>query len=172
MKGKEQLLLILLPLTLGLGQLHDYYLSTTSFQWRPEKNQIQLTSRFFIDDIEALMQKSVQKNMVLAPDSHPEESNRFVKTFYLKNLSVKSDDTVETIQYLGHEYQEDLLVIYAEIIPQISEISSFTITTTFLIDFLDNQQNILHIVTPNQKKSYLMSRSKRQIEFRFADKKK
>ena len=44
--------------------IHEYYLSTTTLKWVPVKQQLQITSRFFLEDIEALMQEKTGQKVV------------------------------------------------------------------------------------------------------------
>ena len=140
--------------------IHEYYLSTTSLKWVPAKQQLQITSRFFLEDIEALMQEKTNEKVVFLPDSNTAEIDAFVKEFYLDNLTVTLDGKQQIIEYLGREYQDDLLVVYAEIVLSSRELKRLDVKATFLIDFLSGQQNIIHVSAPKQKKSFLLTHKK------------
>lgn len=145
---------------------HDYYLSTTNIKWVPAKQQVQLTSRFFLEDIEALMQKETGQKVVFSPDSNLAEIDAFVKDFYLSNLAIMIDGEQQEIAYLGREYKDDdLLVVYAEVIFPAKEFKTLDVKASFLIDFLTGQQNIVHLITPNQKKSFLLTNKKTALDF-------
>lgn len=144
--------------------LHDFYLSTTTLKWVPEKREIQLTSRFFIDDLEALMQKT-HPEITFAPDSMSDQIDRFIEHFFVTNVRLALDREVLSIDFLGREYHEDLLVVYAHIKGVPSKWSSLHIKNTFLLDFLETQQNIVHVQTPFKKKSFLLSKGRKELEF-------
>lgn len=145
---------------------HDYYLSTTNIKWVPAKQQVQLTSRFFLEDIEALMQKETGQKVVFSPDSNLAEIDAFVKDFYLSNLAITIDGEQQEIAYLGREYKDDdLLVVYAEVVFPAKEFKTLDVKASFLIDFLTGQQNIVHLITPNQKKSFLLTNKKTALDF-------
>lgn len=145
---------------------HDYYLSTTNIKWVPAKQQVQLTSRFFLEDIEALMQKETGQKVVFSPDSNLAEIDAFVKDFYLSNLAITIDGEQQEIAYLGREYKDDdLLVVYAEVVFPAKEFKTLDVKASFLIDFLTGQQNIVHLITPNQKKSFLLTNKKAALDF-------
>lgn len=142
--------------------LHEYYVSTTSIRWVPSKGEIQMTSRFFLDDLEALMKRKAP-SVVFSPDSNPKQIDEFIKEFYIKNIAVSIDDTLQDIDYIGREYQEDLLVIYAQIPTHKSIFSSLTVQCSFLTNLFSDQQNIVHIITPKNKKSVLLNKSRKAI---------
>ena len=145
--------------------IHEYYLSTTSLKWVPAKQQLQITSRFFLEDIEALMQEETGQKVVFLPDSNPAEIDAFVKEFYLNNLAVTLDGKQQKIDFLGREYQDDLLVVYAEIVLPSRELKRFDVKATFLTDFLSGQQNIIHVSAPKQKRSFLLTHKKTAFGF-------
>ena len=162
-----KLLVLLSFILLSFNSNHDYYLSTTTVQWVPAKKQIQLTSRFFLEDIEALMQEKTDEPVVFLPDSNPTAIDAFVKNFYSENLSIALENSPQKIHYLGREYKDDLLVIYGEISLPIERLNTLNVKATFLIDFLVDQQNIVHLVSPDQKKSFLLTNQKITFDFSF-----
>lgn len=162
---KIKVFLFLSVLLSSFSVIHDYYLSTTTLKWVPAKQQLQMTSRFFLEDIEALMQEKTGQKMVFSPDSNPAQIDAFVKDFYLNNLAITLDGGQQNIDYLGREYQDDLLVIYAEIVLPSNELKRLEVKATFLTDFLSGQQNIIHVSSPNQKKSFLLSHKKTAFGF-------
>ena len=164
---KTKVLLFLAILLTSFNVFHEYYLSTTTLKWVPTKKQLQITSRFFLDDVEALMQEKTGQKVIFLPDSNPTEIDAFVKVFYLNNLNIAIDGDQQKIDYLGREYQDDLLVIYAEIILPTNQLNHLEVKATFLTDFLSGQQNIIHVSSLNQKKSFLLNHKKTAFDFRF-----
>ncbi len=165
---KKIKLLLFLPVLLSSSNLvHEYYVSTTNLKWLPAKQHLQITSRFFLEDIEALMQEKTNKKVIFFPDSNPVEIDDFVKAFYLNNLNIEIDGNQHKMDYLGREYQDDLLVIYAEIILPSKDLKRFEVKATFLTDFLTGQQNIIHVSTPGQKKSFLLTHKQTHFDFHF-----
>lgn len=162
---KIKLLLFLSVLLTSSHVVHEYYLSTTNIKWLPAKQHLQITSRFFLEDIQALMQEKTNQKVVFLPDSNPVEIDAFVKAFYLNNLNIAIDGNQHKMDYLGREYQDDLLVIYAEIILPSSDLKRFEVKATFLTDFLTGQQNIIHVSTPGLKKSFLLTHKQTHFDF-------
>ena len=144
---------------------HDYYLSTTKVRWVPQKQQLQLTSRFFLEDIEALMQEQVDAKIQFAPDNNKEAIDVFIEEFYRTNIAVKLDGELQSFTYLGREYQDDLLVVYAELNPAKKEYQKIEIDALFLTDFLPTQQNIFHLSSPKKRKSFLLTKDKANLLF-------
>ena len=81
------------------------------------------------------MQEKTGKNVIFLPDSNPTEIDAFVKAFYLNNLNIAIDGDQQKIDYFGREYQDDLLVIYAEIILPTNQLNHLEVKANFLTDF-------------------------------------
>lgn len=151
----------------SFSEYHDYYLSTTTIRWVPEKQQFQLTSRFFLEDIESLMQQKIGKEISLSPDNYPKKIEIFTQAYYLKNIQLTIDGEDQLIRYLGREYQDELLVVYAEINRSSPSFEELQFTNTFLIDYLKDQQNIFHVILPDQRKSFLLTKEKTSFSYPF-----
>ena len=163
LKTKALIFLILL-FSFASKKSHEYYLSTTSVKWVPEKQQLQLISRFFLEDVEAYMQNRQNKKVVFFPDSHPEETDAFIEAFFLDNIKLEINDSSHDINYLGRAYQDELLIIYAEV-TDLFAITKLKLKSTFLLDFIESQQNIIHIKTPERDKSFLLKNKINSLEF-------
>lgn len=162
----------LLFLFFGLSSFffeHDYYLSTTTLNWAAEKGELQLTSRFFIDDLEAFMQQEGHPKVVFQPDSDSQKIDDFVAQFYQNQIQISVDNELQTIRYLGREYQDDLLVIYAEIKLAKKEINRLEVENTFLTEFLPSQQNLVHLRGEKLKKSFLLNAKRTHFSYSFKE---
>lgn len=162
---KIKLLLLSVFFCFSFSVEHDYYLSTTKVRWVPQKQQLQLTSRFFLEDIEALMQEQVDAKIQFAPDTNKETIDAFVEEFYRTNIEIKLDGALQQLNYLGREYQDELLVVYAELNPAKNDFQNIEIDAQFLTDFLPTQQNIFHFSTPEKKKSFLLTADESGLTF-------
>ena len=118
-----------------------------------------------LEDVEALMQKEVNAKTQFSPDSSEGEIDAFVARFYQKNIHVKFDGISQEITYLGREYQDDLLVIYAEVNTTKKEFQQIEINASFLLDFLPTQQNIFHISSPKQEEKLSADKKEKHLKF-------
>ena len=162
---KIKALLLSLFFCFSFSVEHDYYISTTKVRWVLQKQQLQLISRFFLEDIEALMQEQVDARIQFAPDTNKKTIDAFVEEFYRTNIAVKFDGQLQPLTYIGREYQDDLLVVYAELNLTKKEVKSVEIDAHFLTDFLPEQQNIFHLSSAVRKKSFLLSKEKSSLRF-------
>ena len=60
---------------------HDYYVSITEVVYVSEKQQLQLTTRVFTDDMEAYFNSQTNENIQLSPDHNPILIDALVERF-------------------------------------------------------------------------------------------
>ena len=141
------------------SSLHDYYVSSTEVIFVEDKQQLQVTTRIFIDDLEAYFNAQTEDKIQLQPDLEPAKTDSLVHVFFKNNFNLFFDKKEVAINYIGRQYIEDQILIYAEA-TEVYPPSSFEIHNTILIPFRTGQQNIVHLKTTNTKKSFLMDASK------------
>ena len=141
------------------SSLHDYYVSSTEVVFVEDKQQLQVTTRVFIDDLEAYFNAQTEDKIQLQPDLEPAKIDSLVNVFFKNNFNLFFDKKEVAINYIGRQYKEDQILIFAEA-TGVSSPTSFEIHNTILIPFRMGQQNIVHLKTTNTKKSFLMDASK------------
>ena len=138
---------------------HEYYVSSTDVVYIQETSQIQITSRLFIDDVEAFFNTNSSDNIQLQPDIDILKIDSLSKAFFNTNFKIQADNNNLKIRYLGRKYEEDQIHLYAEVFidntPKVFEIKN-----TFLIPFREGQKNIIHFTSNGFKKSHLLDSSK------------
>ena len=138
---------------------HEYYVSITEVVYVLEKQQLQLTTRVFTDDMEAYFNSQTNENIQLSPDHNPILIDALVERFFQNNFKVFFDNNKVEISYLGRQYQEDQMLIFAEV-TELSPPTSYKIQNTILIPFRTKQQNIVRVKNNITQKSFLMNASK------------
>tara|TARA_B100000767_G_C19767647_1_gene538391 strand:- start:2133 stop:2645 length:513 start_codon:yes stop_codon:yes gene_type:complete len=141
------------------SNLHEYYVSSTDILYLDEKKQVQITTYIFIDDMEDYLNSRSDFNIQLQPDNRITEVDSLIQVFFKNNFKLRFDKKFLKIKYLGREYKEDQLLIFAQV-NRTNKPKSFEITNTILTSFRKGQQNIVHLKSENSRKSFLMDASK------------
>ena len=141
------------------SSLHDYYVSSTEVVYVEDKQQLQVIIRIFIDDLEAYFNAQTEDKIQLQPDLKAAKIDSLVQLFFKNNFNLFFDKKKVALNYIGRQYKEDQILIFAEA-TGVYPPSSFEIRNTILIPFRTGQQNIVHLKTANTKKSFLMDASK------------
>lgn len=156
MKG----LLFFISISLVTVATHKFYVSVTSVNLNSKKNQIEISSRIFIDDLNKALEKNNDKVFYIGSTRETAEEVSFLKTYILENIKCKVNNKKVVIEYLGKEIEDDVLIVYL-VIRNIKKVNALEIENTLLFNYLKEQQHIIHTEINAVKKSILLDSSKK-----------
>ena len=146
---------------------HEFYVSTTSVDFVLDKNEIQITSQFFLDDVENLIKFQNPNTTLIFEKTSNEDNNLIVRDFIKKNFKISINKKKQELKYLGYELKDDLLVVYYETQFSDSEIFNVEVFNSFLVNYIETQKNIVHLKFKNLKKSFLLTSLNKSLQYSF-----
>ncbi len=153
---KKGLLILLLPL-FAFSTAHKFYVSVTNVVYSEKDKAIQITSRVFVDDLEAVLKERYGLETHLSADQESEIAATHIEKYLRAKFVVEIDDEQKEYQVLGKKYDNDLVIFYLEVADiDLSELESVSIQNEVLTDLYDEQQNILHFKIDEKKKSFVL----------------
>ena len=152
---KKILLLIIIPLLSFTA--HKYYVSMTIIKHVKEENSIQITMRFFIDDIEKIVNNRFKKEFKLATDEELIETDKFLNIYIHQKFEIKINNQVIEYDFLGKEYDNDVVFFYLES-TDIDNISSIEVKNKMLLEMFEEQQNYIKLHINDQIKTMILMR--------------
>jgi len=161
--------IILFIVQLGIKDYatHEFYVSTTSVDFVLNKNEIQITSQFFVDDVENLIRFQTPNTALIFEKAYNEETNLIMRDFIHKNFKISINKKKQQVKYLGYELKDDLLVVYYETKFSNSKIFNVEVYNSFLVNFIEGQKNIVHVKFKNLKKSFLLNSINKTFRYSF-----
>ena len=161
--------IILFIVQLGIKDYatHEFYVSTTSVDFVLNKNEIQITSQFFVDDVENLIRFQTPNTALIFERAYNEETNLIMRDFIHKNFKISINKKKQEVKYLGYELKDDLLIVYYETKFLNSEIINIEVFNSFLVNFIESQKNIVHVKFKNVKKSFLLNSINKSFRYSF-----
>ena len=157
---------LILVLLNGFSFVHKYYVSITQIDFAEEQESVQITSRIFIDDLEDVFRERFNKEIVLDVDQESEMLEFYIESYIKEKVSVKINGEDVILNYLGKEYENDILFCYLEI-ENSNEIKAIEITNTILFDKFDDQKNIIRFKINNKNKSFVLTQDKQMSLLNF-----
>ncbi len=141
---------------------HAIHLSITEmdFKVKGEKTEVQISHKIFVDDLERALRKNYSE---IFKDSKPnistktqhKETEKYIYEYLKKVIELKIDSKKEEINYIGLEFEGDVVWIYGTIEKTKSiEKESVFIKNMILIDLYDDQRNMLYL-TKEKNKEFL-----------------
>jgi len=153
---KKYALLLLLPLF--AFSAHKYYLSLTEINYNQTEKSLHITMRLFIDDLEKSLEANFNKKFKLGTPDENAKTNKYISYYLNNNFIVKVNNKNVKINFLGKEYENNVVYFYIEI-DSVPKIKSISVQNTILMDEFDTQQNIIKLNMNNQKRTMILNRS-------------
>jgi hypothetical protein len=153
----KKYLILILAIPLISFTLHKYYVSLCEIEYVENKKSVQIIFGVFIDDLEVVLNKEQGIRLNLATEKEPDTIDEIYQEFLHKNFKISINSEVKNYQYIGKEYDNDIVRFYLEI-PNITKLKSIAVTNTSLFDNFDNQQNIIKIKIDKFNKTFYLNK--------------
>ena len=147
-------LLVVIPLL--SFSAHKYYLSLTQIEYRSELKSIQVTINVFMDDIEVALNKDYNIDLQLTTKKELKNNDIYFEKYLKKKLFFKVNNTSKEFNYIGKEYDGDLVYFYLEI-ENIESLNSLEIVNKVLTTHFPEQENLIKTKVHKKHKSILLS---------------
>ena len=135
--------------------LHKYYISLTKIDFIEKEKSVQITMRFFIDDIEKTLESRYELELELATEKENEKSDMYLEKYISSKFEVIINQNITTYKYLGKEYENDIVFFYMEI-NDIEVINQISVQNRMLFEDFPDQQNFVKTNINNSKKTFIL----------------
>ena len=149
-------LLFLIPLL--SFYTHKYYLSLTQIEFRSEKQVVQIIINVFMNDIETALNKDYNIDLRLHTKKELKNNDVYFIEYLNKNLQINIDKTLREFNYIGKEYEGDLVYFYLEI-ENVKEVPTIEIENKILTNYFSEQKNLIKAKVGKKNKSVLLETS-------------
>ena len=147
-------LYLIVVLNLGLI-LHPFHVSVCEIEYNFKKNTLEITHKFFLDDIETALNNRYNKSLDLLGEPDQQQIDELMKAYLNDNFRLTGNGELITLNYLGSEIEEDAIHCYLEAF-NISNISTLQVMNSSLLETFDDQQNMVHFYYSEDTKSLLL----------------
>ena len=158
MKLKKALLLLLI-IPLFSFSAHKYYLSLTQVNYKSESKSIQVIINVFMDDIEVALNKKYDIDLQLTTEEELKENDIYFEKYLNEKLQFKVDTIAKKYNYIGKEYDGELVYFYLEI-ENINEVNQIEVSNQILTKHFPKQQNLIKSKVGKKNKSALLTAKK------------
>ncbi|HEX5153606.1 MAG TPA: DUF6702 family protein [Parafilimonas sp.] len=131
-------------ITAMLSWVHPFYISMTEIEHDKTNNTVEISVRIFTDDFEKTIRQTYTGKVDLLNKNEKTNSEKLIREYIKKHLSLKADGKPLTMQFDGFESEEGSIWSYFEC-PNISSIQSLEVNNTILYDYKDEQINFIHV---------------------------
>jgi hypothetical protein len=155
--NRFKIVLLLLAFSFfSFTSIHKYYISVTQVEYVKDKKSVQIISRVFIDDLEKALRHNYDENITLDENNDTEVTNAYLEKYINTNLKVSINKQPATLQFVGKEYDGDIVRFYLEVIG-IQNVKSLEVSNEMLFAVCPDQQNIVKTKINSKQKSFILT---------------
>ncbi len=152
---KKTIFLLIIPLFAFTA--HKYYVSMTKIKYVKEESSIQITMRFFIDDIEKTLNNRFKKDFKLATTEELQDTDKFLNLYIHQKFEIQINNQLIEYSFLGKKYDNDVMFFYMES-TGIENINSIEVKNSMLLETFEEQQNFIKLYMNDQIKTMVLMR--------------
>lgn len=138
---------------------HKFYVSVTNINYSEKTDAFQITSRIFIDDLEALLKERYGIETTLGADNEDAVADDYIQKYLKAKFVLELNGETAAYNYIGKKYDNDVVIFYLEL-PDVgfAGLKSISVQNEVLTDLYDEQKNLVHIKWKEKKKSFVLIR--------------
>jgi hypothetical protein len=134
---------------------HKFYVSVTEIEHNQKAESLQVISRVFIDDFENVLNLRYGQDLTLDSRAETDGAEKFIKKYLEQKMYIEVNGKVTGLNYLGKEYENDMLIFYLEA-PGIKNVKNVLVRSTVLMDMFEEQKNLVHVKVKGKTRSMVL----------------
>jgi hypothetical protein len=142
-------------LTLSSFSLHKHYISLTQIDYNEGEKALQITMRFFIDDLEKAVGTRFDKNLALATEDELENANSYIERYLNSKFKLWINGEEQPLNYLGKQYEDDQVFFFLEL-ENVENIEMIEVQNNMLMEVYEEQQNYIKMNIGEIKKTFIL----------------
>ena len=149
---------IALPLLLFILAFssHKYYLSLTQIEYNKDHKSLEVIINVFMDDVELAINNEYDVDMRLTTKEELKGVDEYFKKYLRNNLKFFINNKPIQYNFIGKEYEGDLVYFYLEIELKEDPLS-LKVINTLLFDYFEQQQNVIKFKNGSKRQSKILS---------------
>jgi len=154
---KTVLILFLVMIPLLSFAPHKFYVSVTNINYSKKDDALQITSRIFIDDFEAVLSERYGVEAQLATTNEAAIAEDYMIKYLKTKFVMYLNGQQAQFNYIGKKYDNDVVICYLEITNiGFDQLKKVEVQNEVLTDMYDEQKNLVHIKYQGKKKSFVL----------------
>ena len=153
---KLRILSLLLLFTLTSFTIHKFYIAIYQINFISEKKRLEITSRIFVDDLNAALLKKYKIKTHIGESTETKEDITMMNQYLIEHFKIKVNGNSKNIQFISKEMENNVVIGYYKII-DVSSIKTLSIQNATLMEVFSDQQNIIQTNFNGKKQSLLLT---------------
>ncbi len=155
LKKLPLLLFLLFASAISMSFAHKFYVAIFQINHNSDKKTIEITTRIFVDDLNNALSKRYSTKTHLAEATESSEDIALMNKYLQDKFRIKINGRLLPYQFVSKEVEGGTIICYYKI-PNIPNVKEIDVRNTTLIDWNDEQQNIIQLKVGDEKQSMLL----------------
>ncbi len=138
---------------------HPFYVSICQIDHNPDSSSLEITFKFFTDDLETVLEAKSEKKLRLGTENESENADRDISAYIQQKFKIEVNGELLDFSFLGKEVEFESTWCYMEV-SGVKGVKEIRITNAVFIEQFESQTNLVHIKIGEQKKSMLLHKDK------------
>lgn len=148
--------------------LHPIHISVMNIDFDDKNQALEITQKVFIDDLEAVLEARHNVKLRLGSDREHPRADAFIEAYLDEHLWLQTVEGRKLEgEFLGKESDLEYIWVYIEV-TQVRNLQSLTVQNTILMDWFDDQSNIVRLRYRNQSPTVRLTPAKQRGTFQLA----
>ena len=145
---------------------HPFHVSITQMEYKEESKTVQISSKVFLDDLEASFNGYFDSDVDLWELREDSATDAQLREFFAYHFKVWINGKEQEVVYMGKEVDLDAAWIYLEI-RKVRKIKELQVQYTIALQAFDDQVNLLHMKYQGQEESMRIDNGSKQATVSF-----
>ena len=128
----------------------------TQIEYNEKQQSLQIIINVFMDDIEQALNSEYEIDLQLTTQNELENPDQYFKKYLNETLKFKLQDQEVSYEYLGKEYEGDLVYFYLEI-ANVQNPEPIEVSNRLLLKYFENQQNVVKLRVGKKRRSKILN---------------
>lgn len=156
MKWKQSSLFLIAIIVLSSFAMHKFYVGMFQMKFVPQKKELQITTRIFIDDINLALEKKFHKKTFIGEPKESKEDEVLLQKYIAEKIKLKINNQSKSFVFLSKEIENNVVICYLKV-KELSKINSIEVENSILMEIYPEQQNIIQFDNNGEKNSVLLT---------------
>ncbi|TDP58207.1 DUF6702 family protein [Flavobacterium dankookense] len=156
MKWKQSSLFLLAIIVLSSFTVHKFYVGMFQMKFVPQKKELQITTRIFVDDLNLALEKKFHKKTFIGEPKESQEDEVFMQKYLAEKFKLKIKGQPKNYTFLSKEIENNVVICYLKV-KDLAKINSLEIENSILMEIYPEQQNIIQLDNNGEKQSLLLT---------------
>ena len=154
---KNSILAAIVLLVSSFSANHKFYLTVSEVNFNEEKATFEIIGRFFIDDVQELLQMRYENTLSLDPELLSPKIDFYLERYFSQKFELRLNGQKVNLNYVGKTFKGDQVII----LMQSTTVENFKgksleIENKVLMELFEEQKNLIHLRMSNLKKSAVL----------------